>query len=158
MKFSIANAKKSSQDLCKFYQIYINFTSKYLSHFLLLAIRIYIGWIFFNSGLTKIASIDNTIILFAYEYNLPFISPELGAYLSIFAELVFGASVILGFLTKLTALPLAIMTVIIQSLVFQNEQHFYWLFSLLTLVVYGGGLISLDGIISKICTRKSISK
>lgn len=153
MKFSIANAKKSAKDLCNFYQIYTNFTAKYLSQILLLAIRVYIGWIFFNSGLNKLSSIDDTIILFAYKYNLSLISPEIVVYLAIFVELFFGTSIILGFLTKLTALPLVIMTVIIQTLVFQNEQHFYWLFSLITLMIYGGGIISIDGIMGKICKK-----
>lgn len=153
MRLSFSNAKKSVNDLCKLYNIYTEFTGKYLSHLLLLAIRIYIGWLFFNSGLEKISNIDNSIILFAYKYNLSLISPEIAVHLSIFVELTFGALVILGFLTKLTALPLAIMTILTQALVLQHEQHNYWLFLLTTLMVFGGGLLSIDEILYKVLAK-----
>jgi len=151
MKLSVENAKKSIADLQGFYEKYINFLTKYVVHLLLLAIRVHIGWIFFNSGLTKIANIDNTIILFAYEYSLPFIKPELGAYLSIFNELVFGGAIIIGLLTRLVALPLIGMTLVIQFLVIQNPEHYYWLFLLSTLAIYGGGKLSAEGLACKFC-------
>jgi putative oxidoreductase len=154
MKFSLTNAKKSCDDLKKAYQIYVGFSAKYVSNFLLLSIRVYIGWIFLNSGLVKLSNIDNTIILFAYEYDLPYISPEIAAHLSIFAEIVFGSAIIVGFVTKLSALPLIIMAVVIQTLVEQNDQHIYWIFLLGTLAIYGGGLISFDGIASKFLYKK----
>lgn len=155
MKFSIANAHKSCEDLKRIYAFYVDFLTKYASHILLLCIRISIGLVFLKSGLTKIANIDNTIILFEYEYELPLISPIVGAYSSIFAELTFGAAVIAGFITRLSALPLIIMTLIIQLLVIQNPEHFIWLMQLGTLAVYGGGLLSVDGALCKfVCKNK----
>ena len=109
---------------------------------------------FWNSGLTKFASIDNTIILFEYEYELPLISPVVGAYSSIFAELVFGGAIIAGFVTRLSAIPLIIMTLIIQFLVEQNPEHFVWLFQLSTLAIYGGGFLSADGFACKFLCKK----
>ena len=106
MKFSIANLGKSCDDLKRYYGSYADFLGKYASHILLLLIRISIGMVFVKSGLTKLASIDNTIILFEYEYELPLISPVVGAYSSIFAELTFGAAVVAGFVTRFSAVLL----------------------------------------------------
>ena len=154
MKFSIANMHKSCDDLKKYYANYVDFLNKYGSHLLLLLIRISIGLVFFNSGLTKIANIDNTIILFEYEYELPFISPVVGAYSSIFAELVFGGAIIAGFATRLAAIPLIIMTLIIQFLVIQNPEHYVWLLQLATLSIYGGGILSVEAILCKFICKK----
>ncbi|MBL6664312.1 MAG: DoxX family protein [Rickettsiales bacterium] len=155
MKFSIANAHKSCEDLKKFYGVYADFLTKYASHLLLLLLRISVGLVFLKSGLTKIANVDNTIILFEYEYELPLISPIVGAYSSIFAELVFGSAVIAGFVTRLSVVPLIIMTLIIQLLVVQNPEHFTWLFQLCTLAIYGGGILSVDGVLCKfLCKNK----
>lgn len=154
MKFSIANARKSCDDLKRYYSTYVDFLGKYASHILLLFIRISVGYVFWDSGLTKISGIDNTIILFEYEYDLPFLSPVVGAYASIFAELVFGGAIIAGFVTRLSAIPLIIMTLIIQFLVIQNTEHFTWLFQLCTLAIYGGGFISLDGFVCKFLCKK----
>jgi putative oxidoreductase len=122
---------------------------KYAAPILLLAIRLWVANIFFKSGLTKIANIDSTVSLFEYEYALPIISPVLAAYLSIIFEL--GCSVLLAFglASRLAALPLLVMTLVIQFLVFQNPEHFYWLFLFSTILVFGGGKISLDYLLKK---------
>lgn len=154
MGFSMANAHKSCDDLKRYYNFYVSFLNKYGSHLLLLTLRILVGLVFFKSGLTKVASIDNTIVLFEYEYELTLISPAIWAYSSIFAELVFGAAVIAGFITRLSALPLIIMTLVIQFLVVQNPEHYVWFLQLATLAIYGGGDISVDGVLSRFVCKK----
>lgn len=122
---------------------------KYAAPILLLVIRLWMANIFFKSGLTKIANIDATISLFEYEYALPLIPPAIAAYLSIAFEL--GCSVFLAFglATRLVVLPLIIMTLIIQFLVIQNPEHFYWLFLFATILVFGGNKISADYFLKK---------
>ena len=122
---------------------------KYAAPILLLAIRLWMANIFFKSGLTKIANVDSTISLFEYEYALPLITPAIAAYLSIAFEL--GCSVLLavGLASRLAAFPLLIMTLIIQFLVIQNPEHFYWLFLFSTILVFGGGKLSADYILQK---------
>ncbi len=144
----------SCKKLQKIYQFYKNFTENYLSQILLLTIRIWIGLVFVKSGLTKIANFDQTISLFAYEYNLPLVSPKIAALSATFFGLSCGGSIILGFLTRITAVPLLIMTIVIQSLVFQNDEHFYWGFLLLSLISFGPGKISLDKFLSRFCSEK----
>ena len=110
--------------------------------------------VFYESGDTKIATLDQTIWLFANEYDLPFISPQLAAISSIIVELGCGALIIAGFWSRITVIPLIVMTLVIQFLVFENQDHFYWLFLLSTIAIYGGGALSVDGIYKKICKKK----
>lgn len=137
-----------------FYKSYASFVEKYLSSFLLLAIRIFIGLVFVKSGLTKFSNIDQTIILFTYEYDLPFISPQFAAISATIVELGCGALIMAGFWSRLTAIPLIVMTLVIQFLVFENQEHFYWLFLLSTVAIYGGGALSVDGIYKKLCHKR----
>ncbi|MBU6141049.1 MAG: DoxX family protein [Proteobacteria bacterium] len=132
------------------YQKYVNFLTKYLASILLLAIRIFVGLVFFKSGLTKFSNVDQAIILFTYEYSVPILPPAFAAISSMFFELACGGALIVGIFTRLAALPLIGMTLVIQIFVFQNPEHFYWLFLLATLAIYGGGIFSADKICSKI--------
>ena len=55
---------------------------------LLLFCRLWVAWVFFNSGLIKISSWDSTLYLFELEYQVPILPWELAAYLGTAAELV----------------------------------------------------------------------
>ncbi|HLF22852.1 MAG TPA: hypothetical protein VI565_02945, partial [Burkholderiales bacterium] len=48
----------------------------FLSPLLDLGIRLWVANVFWKSGLTKIASWDNTVLLFENEYQVPLLSPE----------------------------------------------------------------------------------
>jgi uncharacterized membrane protein YphA (DoxX/SURF4 family) len=133
------------------YGKYVNLSEKYLSSILLLSIRIWIGLVFLKSGLVKFSNIDQTILLFTYEYNVPILSPSFAAIAATTSELVFGVALIAGILTRLSAIPLIIMTLVIQFFVFDYQEHFYYLFLLSTLAIYGGGKLSIDGFAIKSC-------
>ncbi len=127
----------------------ITVLEKYAAPILLLVIRLWMANIFFKSGLTKIANIDSTISLFEYEYALPIISPAIAAYLSIAFELGCSILLALGLASRLVVLPLIGMTLVIQFLVFQNPEHFYWLFLFCTIFVFGGSNLSADCLLKK---------
>lgn len=147
---TIATKRKLIKNL---YQSYASFAEKYLSSILLLAIRVWVGLIFYKSGETKFANIESAVMLFTYEYELPFISAQFAAISATIVELGCGALIIVGFWSRITVIPLIVMTLVIQFLVFPNQEHFYWLFLLSTLAIYGGGALSVDGIYKKICKR-----
>lgn len=48
----------------------------------LLFCRLWVAWVFFNAGLSKIASWDSTLYLFELEYQVPILPWELAAYLA----------------------------------------------------------------------------
>ncbi len=142
-------------NLTKNYHSSIAIIENNLSPFLLLSIRVFIGLVFLKSGLAKFANIDSAILLFEYEYQVPIISPIFGAYSSMFFEIFCGISLIAGFLARLSSLPLIAITLVIQFLVFENQEHFYWLFLLFTILIYGSGKISCDAILSKFFKAKN---
>ena len=128
----------------KFYNKFFQSLENLFSTILIFGIRLWMANIFFKSGKAKFINMDNTIYLFEYEYGLPLISPVFAAYSSTFFELLCPVLLVLGFLTRLATIPLIFVTVVIQFLVVQNIEHFYWLFLLAIILVNGGGKLALD--------------
>lgn len=130
--------------------------------------RFSIAAIFWKSGQTKIQGFSLDIIsgefhfgwpqlsssvvdLFRYEYQLPLISPELGAIMAATAEHLFPALILIGLATRFSALALLGMTIVIQFLVYPDAYptHGVWAAVLLFLVARGPGPLALDHLFSK---------
>lgn len=117
---------------------------------LALAARFAIGGIFLMSGRTKVegwlAVSDNAVALFADEYRLPLISPELGAHAAAYAEHLFPVLLMLGLATRASAAALLVMTAVIQFFVYPAAwaTHLSWAALLGYLVARGAGDWSLD--------------
>ncbi len=116
---------------------------------LLLFCRLWVAWVFFNSGLTKIASWDSTLFLFEYEYQVPILSWELAAYLGTAAELVLPVFIALGLLTRPMAALLFVFNIIaVVSYPLLWEKGFYdhqlWGLMILIVVLWGPGNLSAD--------------
>ena len=115
-----------------------------LSSIYLLSARLWIANVFFKSGKNKLDNMDSTIYLFEYEYVVPLFSPVFAAYSSTFFELACPIFLALGLLSRLATLPLIAITLMIQFFVLQNVDHYYWLFLLFVVFVFGGGKASAD--------------
>lgn len=121
-------------------------------HGLDLAIRLYITDVFFRSGLLKIGNWDGTLYLFANEYRVPLLSPELAAWVGTFGELFFAPLLALGLAARFAALSLSVVNVMavisFWHVLGGNEaalmSHFYWGLLLLVTVFHGPGMLSLD--------------
>lgn len=119
---------------------------------ILLTARIAIANIFWRSGQTKINGFsirEETFFLFREEYKVPLLPPELAAYLATAAELTLPIFLVVGLATRLSALGLFAMTLVIQLFVIPGgwPEHLLW-FALLGLIVARGpGAISLDHLI-----------
>ena len=117
---------------------------------LLLATRIALAAIFWQSGRTKVEGwltvSDNAVALFADEYRLPLLPPELGAHLAAYAEHLFPLLLVLGLATRVSALALLGMTAVIQVFVYPDAwpTHLSWAVLMLLLVQRGGGALSTD--------------
>ncbi len=114
-----------------------------------LAARVFVGLAFFRSGLTKLNDWGTTLVLFADEYHVPFLSPELAAVAGTFAELFFPVLLVLGLCGRLSALSLFcvnLMAVLSLSEIAPAalQQHEFWGALLLALVLWGPGKWSLD--------------
>lgn len=129
--------------------------------FLLLFCRLWVAWIFFNSGLTKIATWDSTLYLFEYEYIVPILPWELAAYLGTAAELTLPLLLALGILTRPMAVLLFgfnIIAVLSYPLLWEKGfyDHQLWGLMILINIVWGAGLFSIDYLIkSKVLKNKS---
>ena len=111
-----------------------------------LLFRLAIAAVFLKGGLTKTANWMLTVQLFADEYQVPILPPEIAAMLSVTFE--FGCSILLalGLATRLATLPLLGMLAVIQTFVYPNSwsDHLTWGSILLFLLTRGAGAISLD--------------
>lgn len=125
--------------------------SRILPQWLLcLIIRVGVAAPFFLSGRTKVEGwltiSDSTYFLFAEEYRVPVIPSDMAAQMATYAEHLFPVLIVLGLMTRLSALALFAMTMVIQIFVYPNgwPTHLLWTALLLCLVRFGAGPISLD--------------
>ena len=116
-----------------------------------LGIRIMIGLVFFQSGLTKIANWESTVSLFENEYAVPLLPPELAAYVATAVELTTPILLLLGLATRLGAAAMLGMTLVIQVFVYPENypDHLLWAGPLLYLILRGPGALSLDHLIRR---------
>jgi putative oxidoreductase len=96
---------------------------------------------------------DNAVALFREEYRLPGLPPEWGALMAATGEHVLPLMLLLGLATRLSALGLLGMTLVIQLLVYPGAYptHGTWAAVLLYLMAHGPGQLSLDAWIVRRC-------
>jgi putative oxidoreductase len=121
-----------------------------------LLLRLGLATPFYFSGLTKWESFgtlsDSAVLLFTEEFRLhlgfaeiPYPHPELMALASGLAEISLPVLLVLGLFTRLAALGLLGMTVIIELTVPDGwPVHITWAAMALALAVHGGGRWSVD--------------
>lgn len=129
---------------------------------LALALRLYLGWIFFKAGLTKISDWETTVALFSEEYMVPILPPELAALLGTTGELVLPLLLWAGFLARPAAVGLFMVNVLAvvsypQLFAFECpaalRDHFYWGVLFIVLMVVGPGRLSLDAVLSRLAKK-----
>jgi putative oxidoreductase len=118
----------------------------------LLLSRLAIADIFWRSGQTKVSGFsirEETFYLFREEYKVPLLPPDLAAYLSTIGEHVFPVLLVVGFASRLSALGLFAMTLVIQLFVVPDgwPEHILWFALLLAIIARGPGAVSLDHLI-----------
>lgn len=115
-----------------------------------LLMRIGIAVPFFLSGRTKVEGVltlkDSTFYLFAEEYRVPLLPPDLAAHAATWAEHALPVLIVLGLLTRPAALGLLVMTAVIQLFVVPGgwPTHLLWLAPLVYLISRGPGGWSVD--------------
>ncbi|WP_198263043.1 DoxX family protein [sulfur-oxidizing endosymbiont of Gigantopelta aegis] len=122
-----------------------------------LVVRLYLLKVFFQSGLTKIQSWQTTIDLFAYEYSVPFLAPELAAQMATAGELALPVLILLGLFTRPAAIGLFILNAVAAYAYALTDfyniigmlDHVLWGAMILVYIVYGPSPLSIDSLISK---------
>ncbi len=111
-----------------------------------LLFRLAIASVFLKAGLNKIASWELTVQLFADEYKVPVLQPEIAARMAATFEIGCSLLLIAGLATRLATLPMLGMILTIQLFVYPHaySEHLTWASILVFLLTRGGGLWSLD--------------
>lgn len=114
--------------------------------------------VFFRSGLLKLSDWDATLALFQNEYNVPVLPPEIAATLAASMELGLSTLVLVGLFTRLGALGLLGMVLVIQTFVYPMAwpDHIQWLAFMIFIVCRGPGVISLDYLACRLFARKQV--
>jgi putative oxidoreductase len=111
-----------------------------------LLFRLALAAVFLKAGLTKLSGWEFTVQLFADEYRVPLLPPDVAAVTATVTEL--GCSLLLvgGLATRLATLPLLGMVAVIQVFVYPGAyaEHLTWGAILIFLLTRGGGAWSAD--------------
>lgn len=147
-----------------FYNSLIKFGSS-LQSFLLLAVRLFWGILFFQAGSGKLAKMPATIESLA---NIGIPLPELSAHLLAWTETIGGACLIVGFASRLVALPLIFgMLVALFTAHFDGIKNvlsnpgsilklspFTYLLASLIVLIFGPGRFSIDYVLEMLGRSK----
>lgn len=114
-----------------------------------LVARLYVGQVFFLSGLTKLRDWDITVALFTDEYKVPLLPPALAAWMGTAGELVLPVLLVLGLAGRFASLGLFVVNIVAVISLSDIapaalQQHILWGALLAGLAIYGPGRWSLD--------------
>lgn len=127
-----------------------------LRDLVLLAFRLYVAWVFFRSGLAKLADWDNTMFLFREEFHVPLLPPALAALAGTAGETLLPPLLALGLASRFAAAGLFVvnaMAVLSYPMLWEFEcpaalqSHFFWGALLLAVMACGPGRLALDGLV-----------
>jgi putative oxidoreductase len=115
----------------------------------LLAARLYVAWVFFAAGLTKLRDWESTLFLFEEEYVVPLLNPEIAAYMATIGEIILPILLALGLASRLGAIGLGIVNLVavislddIAPAAFSG--HVIWGLLLMLITLWGAGKLSID--------------
>lgn len=114
-------------------------------------LRLAVATVFWNSAMTKLDDWNAAVTLFAEEYKVPLLPPEVAAYIAVSVELSMPVLLVLGLLTRAAALVLLGMTTVIEVFVYPQAwpTHIQWAAMLLVLLCRGPGALSLDHLLRR---------
>ncbi len=126
------------------------------------AARLYIAWVFFASGLTKLEDWETTLFLFEYEYSVPLLPFATAALLATAGEILLPVLLVVGLGSRFAAAGLFIINIV--AVISLEEVppaalylHYIWGILLLQVFVWGGGLLSFDSWTAPRGTRRRLA-
>lgn len=135
-------------NIANIYNVVANTINK-IQPLALLGARIYVAWVFFASGLTKLRDWESTLFLFEEEYAVPLINFEVAAWLGTAGELILPVLLVAGLFGRVSALGLFIVNIVavisLESIApAAYTLHVLWGLLLAQVFIWGPGMISLD--------------
>ena len=153
------------QTVRKWYQAEI-WALDHLKPFFLLILRLYFGWGFMSAGLGKLLNVE-THTGFFRDWGIP--APMLNVYLAGTTETVCGFLLLIGLASRIITIPL-IGTMLVAYLTAHTEQlyalwgntplffkapPFPYLFTCFVVLLFGPGLLSIDGLVKSVLGCKN---
>ena len=114
-----------------------------------LFIRLWLAGIFWASGMVKLQSWTIALYLSAHEYPVSWLDPVTAAWLGEAIEIVCPPLLVFGLATRFAALPMLILSLVIQFSYQALDQQLFWAVLFGWFVVRGAGPISLDALIGR---------
>ena len=169
--------------LCQLVQCKFIFLERVVEPVNLLVIRFWMGLIFLRSADTKVTGeglfglpetvsflgvqfpliplpyqvTDTAYMLFEYEYNVPYLSPEFAALSATFFEIIFAWMLFVGLGGRIAAFGLLFMTLVMHLTYQAHDLHYLWMLLLMVVVSRGSGCLSLDSWVrrqfNKVCVQ-----
>jgi putative oxidoreductase len=122
-----------------------------------LGVRVWMGKIFFDSGLNRALNWDKQAGLFTDIHPVPGIPGNIAAIVTTAGELLLPVLLVFGLFTRVPALGMLLMAMVIEFVSAQtpqgiengisNPQHYLWMLLFGYLFIRGGGPLSVDGFI-----------
>lgn len=151
--------------LQKLYGLFVKAANSLQSPFLL-AVRLYWGWQFFQTGWGKIHRLPQVVQYFG---SLGIPMPAFNAYFVSWLELVGGILLAIGLGGRIIALPLTFDMIVAYITgdraalgaffsdpgTFYNAAPFTFLFASLIVLIFGSGLFSVDAILARVWCKPS---
>jgi putative oxidoreductase len=110
--------------------------------------RLSVAQAFLHSGVIKALDWRAALYLARHEYPVSWMSPEHAAALGLAIELICPVLLALGLFTRLAALPMAILAIVIQTNYQALDTNLLWTAILLSYVMFGARGLSLDALIT----------
>lgn len=135
---------------------------------MLLALRLYWGWQFFQTGKGKLMNLDRTIEYFT-SLNIPL--PALNAVLAGSTECIGGILLLLGLCSRVVSIQLIFVMIIayltaeletVQNLFmnpdeFTSASPFLFLLTSVIVAIFGAGKFSLDTLLANVLSKRTKS-
>ncbi len=116
--------------------------------FIDLGVRLGVAQAFLHSAMVKALDWQSALTLARYEYPVSWMSPEHAAVVGLAIELVCPVLLALGLFTRVAALPMAILAIVIQANYRVLDTNLFWAAILCGYVMFGAGRLSLDAMIT----------
>src|SRR5271169_2804020 len=112
-----------------------------------LFIRLWLAGIFWTSGMVKLQSWTTALYLSAHEYPVSWLDPVTAAWLGETIEIVCPPLLVFGLATRFAALPMLILSFVIQFSYQALDHHLLWVILFAWYVAKGAGSTSHDPLI-----------
>ena len=114
-----------------------------------LAIRLWIAKLFGFFGFMQMLYWETTLAVASQENPIPFLAPNVAAFLSTAIYIVCAVLLAVGFMTRYAALPLLLLSLITQLRYTPFDTQLFWIALAGWFAIYGAGPISVDNLLRR---------